>query len=158
MYWPWNSLFFCLIAFDLHLQAEWVFCSAVISQVVMWCTFACILCTCLQLVCLGSPQFGVCLLFLVAYACEMPKLMASLTLILFGRALESLQVECVTTFGASVFSHCVHPWYWISSCVVLAVCNHHCSGAFGLFVWASQVVFSSYIYQLAILCTGASIG
>ena len=78
MCWPWDPLFFLLIAFDHHLQAEWVISSAVVIRVVVWCIAACIHSTCLQLVHLRSSWFGVCMFLLVAHACKMAKLMASL--------------------------------------------------------------------------------
>ena len=66
---------------------------------------------------------------LVAHACEMAKFMASLTLILLGRALESLQVDCVTTFGASVpvIVHTLGIKLFLL--LWLVVCNCHHPGA-----------------------------
>ena len=89
---------------------------------------------------------------LVAHVCEMAKLMTSFALILLGRVLESLHVDCVTTFGASV------PVMVCTLCAALAVCDCCCPGFCSYFVWASRVVFSSCIYQLATLCAGASVG
>ena len=157
MCWPWNPLFFCLIAFELHLQTEWVIGSAVIIQVVIWCTVAHVHSACLQLMCLGSPWFGVCMFLLAAHACEMPKFMASLALILLGRTLESLQVDCVATFVASVPVIVCTPgikrllllclWFVTVTALVLVV------SLFGLPKWSFLLVFT----QLATLGAGASV-
>ena len=148
MCWPWDPLFFLLIAFDHHLQAEWVISSAVIIQVIMWHIAACKHGTKLHLVHLRSSWFGVCMLLLVAHACEMAKHMASFALILLGRTLESLHVDCVTTFGASVpvmvCTLCVrlllllHLWFVIVATLVFVV------SLFGLPEWSFLLVFTGW--------------
>ena len=153
MCWPWNPLIFHLIVIDLYLQAEWVIGNAVIIQVVIWCTVMHIHGACLQLVCLGSPWFGVCMFLLVAHACEMAKFMACPALILLGRALESLQVDCVTTFGASVaiivctlgikLLLLVHLWFVTVTTLVLVV------SLFGFPEWSFLLVFTGC--QLCVL-------
>ena len=83
---------------------------------------------------------------LIAHACEIPRFMASLTLILLGRTLESFQVDCVTTFGASVpVIVCtlgiklllLHLWFVTVTALVLVV------SLFGLPKW------SFFLYLLA---------
>ena len=100
--WPWHLLFFVLLAFNLDLQAKWIFCSAFLIWVVIWGTSFHINCTCLQLVCFRPSGFEVCLLFLESHACKVAKLVASFTLVILCRTLKSLQVGCVTTFGTYV--------------------------------------------------------
>ena len=74
--------------------------------------------------------------------------MASLTLILLGRTLESLQVDCVTTFGASVpVIVCtlgikplllLHLWFVTVTALVLVV------NLFELPRWSFLLVFTSW--------------
>ena len=146
MCWPWTPLFLCLIVIDLHLQAEWVMGSDVIIWVVIWCTVMHIHGACLQLVHFGS-QFGVCMFLLVAHACEVAKFMACLALILLGRALESLQVNCVTTFVASIpIIVCaigiklflLHLWFLTITTLVLVV------SLFGFPEWSFLLVLTGW--------------
>ena len=85
---------------------------------------------------------------LVAHACEMTKFMACLALILLGRALESLQVDCVTTFGASIpiivyalgikLLLLLHLWFLTITTLVLV------ASLFGFPEWSFLLVFTGW--------------
>ena len=85
---------------------------------------------------------------LVAHACEMAKFMASLALILLGRALESLHVDCVATFEASVpvmvYTLCVKPLPLLHLQFVIVNALVFVVSLFGFPEWSFLLVFTGW--------------
>ena len=86
--------------------------------------------------------------FLIAHAGDMAKFMAGFALILFSRALESLHVDCVTTFGASVpvmvCTFCVKLLLLLGLQLVIVAALVFVVSLFGFPEWSFLLVFTGW--------------
>ena len=93
------------------------------------------------------------LTFQKAQACEVPKFMTALTLVLFCRACKTFQVGGISTFAVSIFLLVCTSWVkglLVEACLFL-LCTFVLYGP-----WLGPGASASCIYHVAAQCTGVS--